>query len=43
MELVQKKLIYNSTIAFFSNLSGSVAYGNDLVSNVNYYGVSSKF
>ncbi|MEP6725597.1 MAG: ABC transporter permease [Bacteroidota bacterium] len=43
MQLVQKKLIYTSTICFFSSLSGSVEYSNYLVSNVNYYGVSEDF
>ena len=43
MQLVQKKLIYASTICFFSSLSGSVEYSNYLVSNVNYYGVSEDF
>lgn len=43
MDMVQQKLIYHSSITFFSNLSGPVEYGGDLVSNVNYYGVSSEF
>lgn len=43
MDMVQKKLIYNSSIAFFANMSGPVEYGGDLVSNINYYGVSAEF
>jgi putative ABC transport system permease protein len=43
MDMVQQKLVYNATMAFFSNLNGSVEYAGDLVSGVNYYGVSAGF
>lgn len=43
MELIKKKLIYSSTVGFFSNMQGTVEYSNSIVSNVNYYGVSAEF
>jgi putative ABC transport system permease protein len=43
LQLVKKKFNYPSTIAFFSNMSGSIEYSGSIVSSINYYGVSEEF
>lgn len=43
MKLVEKKIIYPSNVAYFSNISGNVEYDGSLVSNLHYYGVSEGF
>ncbi len=43
MKLIQAKVPEASDISFFMNISGNVEFEDDMMTNVNYYGVSERF
>jgi putative ABC transport system permease protein len=43
MKLVQLKSPDSINIAYFMNINDKVEYGNDVITGVNYYGVTEKF